>query len=195
MCSSTVHLADARPRSPTTLAYESITHTSFISSTHAIYREADHAPTCAYRLLSFLICPLGSQNITPSYCSFPDERSESTFVVASCRHLFAAGIAVSTSGHYFSSSSNRARSIIICPRQTTGPRYTPITSSRCTMLATRNETAAPTPVTHTSTIVSAATTMGHQVSLCRCHSLVRVRRREPRHSPITSNRHPTQVWG
>jgi len=37
----TVHLADSRSHGPITLAYESITHTSFIGSTHAIYREAD----------------------------------------------------------------------------------------------------------------------------------------------------------
>jgi len=62
ICSSTAHPADTRPHSRTTLAYEPITHTSFINSTHAIYREADHAPTCAYRLLSFPSCPLGSHN-------------------------------------------------------------------------------------------------------------------------------------
>jgi len=66
MCSSTIPLAHTRPHSPTNLAYDSITHTSFIGSTHAIYREADHAPTCAYRLLSLPICPLGLHNITLS---------------------------------------------------------------------------------------------------------------------------------
>jgi len=63
----TVHLADPRFHSPTTLAYESITHTSFIGSTHAIYREADHAPTCPYRL-PFPVCQLGSHNIALSHC-------------------------------------------------------------------------------------------------------------------------------
>jgi hypothetical protein len=45
---STVHLADTRPHSPTTLTYESVTHIGTIGSTHAIDGEADHAPTCAY---------------------------------------------------------------------------------------------------------------------------------------------------
>jgi len=62
MCSSTVHLADTRLHSHTPLTYESITHTSTTGSTHAIYGEADHAPTCAYCLLSFPICQLGSHN-------------------------------------------------------------------------------------------------------------------------------------
>jgi len=66
MCSSAVHLADTRPLSPTTLAYESIIH--------SIYGEADHAPTCAYRLLPFPIWQLGSHNIT----LFLRWRSEST---------------------------------------------------------------------------------------------------------------------
>jgi len=39
------------------LAYEFITHTSFIGNTHAIYREAGQAPT------SFPICQLGSHSI------------------------------------------------------------------------------------------------------------------------------------
>ena len=70
MCSSTVHLADTGPHSPTALAYESIAHTSFIDNTHAIYGEAGHAPTCAYYLLSFPICLLGSHTITLSHCYF-----------------------------------------------------------------------------------------------------------------------------
>jgi len=48
--------------------YESITYTSTIGGTHAIYGEADHVPTCAYCLLSFPICQLGSHSITPSHC-------------------------------------------------------------------------------------------------------------------------------
>jgi len=72
MRSSAVYLADTRPHSPTTLAYEPITHTSFIGSTHTIYREADHALTCAYRLLSLPMYPLGSHSFTPSHYSFPD---------------------------------------------------------------------------------------------------------------------------
>jgi len=54
MFSLTVHLADTRPHSH--IAYGSIADTSSIGITHAIYREVDHAPTCAYRLLSFPIC-------------------------------------------------------------------------------------------------------------------------------------------
>jgi len=72
MCPSTVYLADTRPHSRTTLAYESITHTSTINSTHATYGEAYHASTCAYRLLSFSICQLGSY-IALSHCLFPDD--------------------------------------------------------------------------------------------------------------------------
>ena len=97
MCPSTVHLDDTRPHSPPTLPYESITHTSFIGSTHAIYREADHAPTCVYRLLSFPICQLGSHNIMPSHCSFPDDSlnpPSSWLPPYPRRHVFVAGIAL-----------------------------------------------------------------------------------------------------
>jgi len=52
------------------LAYESITHTSFIDNIYAIYGEAGHAPTCAYCLLSFPICLLCSHNITLSHYFF-----------------------------------------------------------------------------------------------------------------------------
>jgi len=76
------------------------------------------------------------------------------------RHVFAAGIAVSTSDHHFSSSSkHHPRSIIICPRQTTGPSYLPSTSSTYTTPATRSATTIPTQVTLTRTIANAATTM------------------------------------
>jgi hypothetical protein len=68
---STVHLADTRPHSPSTLTYEPITHTSIIGSIHAIYGEVDYAPKCAYRLLSYPICQLGSHNVTLSHCLFP----------------------------------------------------------------------------------------------------------------------------
>ena len=57
-----------RPHSRTILAYESTTHTSIISSTNGVYGEADHVPTCAYRLLSFPICPLDSHDIPLSHC-------------------------------------------------------------------------------------------------------------------------------
>ena len=46
------HLAETRPHSPTMVAYQPITHTSIIRSTHTIYSEAGRTPTCAYRLLS-----------------------------------------------------------------------------------------------------------------------------------------------
>ena len=45
-----IHLADSRPHSLTALAYESITRTIIITSSHAIYGRAGHAPTCVYRL-------------------------------------------------------------------------------------------------------------------------------------------------
>jgi len=103
MCPSTVHLADTRPHNPTTLANGSIIHTSLIGSTHAIYREADHALTCAYRLLSFPICQLGSHNITLLIAFFPDgalNPPSSSPPPYLRRHVFA-GNAVSTSGHHF----------------------------------------------------------------------------------------------
>ena len=64
---STVHFADTRPHSHTTLAYGSIRRRT-ISNTHTIYRENGHAPTCAYRHLSFPIGQLGSYNIALSHC-------------------------------------------------------------------------------------------------------------------------------
>jgi len=74
------------------------------------------------------------------------------------RHVFMAGIAMSPSGYHFSSSSkHHPRSIIVCLRQTTGPSYSPSTSSTCTTPATRN--ATPTQVTFTSTIANVHTTM------------------------------------
>ena len=123
LCSSAVHLADTRPHSPTTVAYESITHTSFIGSTYAIYREADHAPTFAY-------CPLHSSFINLAHIAsrfliafFPNDAlnpPSSSPPPHPRRHVLVAGIAVSTTGHYSSSSSkHHPRSIIICPRQTT----------------------------------------------------------------------------
>jgi len=76
------------------------------------------------------------------------------------RHVFVAGIAVSTSGHHFSSScKHHPPSTIICPRQTTGPSYSPSTPSMCTTPATRSATATPTQVIFTSTIANVATTM------------------------------------
>ena len=71
--SSTVHLADIRPWSHITLAYEFIAHTGTMKSTHAIYCEAGHALACVYRFLSFPICQLGSHNIALSHCFFPDD--------------------------------------------------------------------------------------------------------------------------
>ena len=54
----TVHLADTQPHSPTTLPYESITHTIITGSSHVIYGKADYAPTCTYRLPSLPIVHL-----------------------------------------------------------------------------------------------------------------------------------------
>ena len=68
MCSLTVHLADTRPHSPTTLAYED--SPSIIGSSHTIYGETGHEQTCAYRLLSFPICQPGSHNIALSHFFF-----------------------------------------------------------------------------------------------------------------------------
>jgi len=163
MFSSTVHLADTPPHSRTTLAYESITHTSTINSTHAIYGEADCAPTCAYRLPSFPFVNLAHPNIALSHCFFPNvalDPPSSSPPPYPCRHVFVASIAVSTSVHHFSSSSkHHPWSIIICPRQMTGPSYSPSTSSTCITPATRSATVTPTQVTLTSTIANAATTM------------------------------------
>jgi hypothetical protein len=80
---STVYIANTQPHSPTTLAYESITHTSIIHSTRAIYGEADHALTCPYRLLSFPICQLGSHNIRLSYKKNSDDTLIPLCIIAS----------------------------------------------------------------------------------------------------------------
>jgi len=155
----TVHLADTRPHSPTSLAYKSITHTSFIGSTHTIYRKGDHAPTCAYLLLSFPICPLGSHTSRFLIAFFPDDalNPPSSLPPYPRRHVFVPGIAVSTSGHHFSSSLEHHLRSIICLRLMTGPSHSPSTSTTCTTPATRSPTAAQ--VTLTSTIANAATTM------------------------------------
>jgi hypothetical protein len=42
----------------------------------------DHAPTCAYRLLSFPICQLGSHDITPSHCFFSDDTLNPPCIIA-----------------------------------------------------------------------------------------------------------------
>jgi len=83
MCSSTVHLADTRPHIPPTVAHKYITHTSFISNTHATYGEAGHAPTYVYRLLLFPICQLGSHNITFSHRFVHDDALNLPRIVAS----------------------------------------------------------------------------------------------------------------
>jgi len=144
MCSLTVHLADTRPHSRTTLTYEPITHTSFIGGAHAIYREADHGLPCAYRLLSFSVCPHGSHNVTLLIVLFLDgalNPPSSSPPPYPRRHVLAT------------------RSIIICPRQTIGSSYSLSTPSTCTTLATRSATTTPTQVTLTCTIANAATTM------------------------------------
>jgi len=169
-------------------------------ASHAIYREADHAPTRAYRLLSSLICQLGSHKhrafsfiflnlffpanaLNPPLSPPPYPR----------RRVFFAGIAVSTSGlHSPSSSKHHPRSIIICPRQTTGPSYLPSTPSTYTTPATRNSTATPTQVPLNQ----------HHCERCydydpvRCHSTVVIALFAhvivSHYNPtVTSNRRPT----
>jgi len=126
MCSSTIHFADTRPHSPTTFAYDSITHTSFVGITPYHLCEADHAPTCAYRFLRFSF--VRWVHITPRVfiAFFSDDAlnpPSSSPPPRPRRHVFFASIAVSTSGRHISSSSkHHPRSIIICPRQPTGPR-------------------------------------------------------------------------
>jgi len=117
-----------------------ITYTNLIGSTHAIYGEAGHAPTCTYRLLSLPICPLDSHNIALSHyfpaCS--DEALNPPCIITSAtrlrRHAFIAGVAVSTSCQ----PKHRPRSTINCPRRTTGPSKSPSTSSTCTTPALRH---------------------------------------------------------
>jgi len=117
-------------------------------------------------LIAFLRFPfvnLAHPNITVSHCLSPNvalNPPSSSPSPYPRRHVFVASIAVSTSGHHFSSSSkDHPWSIIICPRQTTGPSYSPSTSSTRITPATCSATVTPTQVTLTSTIASAATTM------------------------------------
>jgi hypothetical protein len=104
----------ALPPSPT-----SPSPTSIIGGTRAVYSEADYAPTCAYRLLSFPIVNLAHiYNITLSHCFFSDDALNPSCIIASVAHAFVPGIAVSTSGHHF---KPHPLSTIICPRRTIGP--------------------------------------------------------------------------
>jgi len=121
MCSSTVHLADTRPQ----------------STTHAIYGEADHAPTCMYRFFRFPFVHL--THITLLFliafrfvpCSNPS--CIITSATHSRGHAFVAGVTVSTSCHHFSSlSKHHPLFTIHCPRQTTGPSKSPSSSCTCT---------------------------------------------------------------
>jgi len=177
MCPSTVHLADTRPHNSTTLAYGSMAHTSFIGSTHAIIVELvmhRHVRITFFRFPFVNLAHITSHSFFPDDALNPPSSSPPPYPR---RHVLAA--ALSPSGHHFSSSSKyHPRSIIICPRQTTGPSYSRSTPS--TAPATRSATATPTQVALTSATVNAVTTMTPQMSLGRCHSLVRVRRREPR---------------
>jgi len=85
------------------------------------------------------------------------------------RHILVAGIAVSTSGQSFpSSSKHHLRSIIICPKRMTGPSYSPSTSSTCPTPATHSATATPTQVTLTSTTANAATIIDPPAVAHRC---------------------------
>jgi len=151
----------AQPRSPTG---PSPTHAS--SAAHAIYRKADRAPTCVYRLLSSPICQLGSHiHQAFSLLFFPMTLSESTLPSPSSlphprRHVFVAGIAVSTSRHLVSSSSkHHPWSIILCLRQTTGSSYFTEYVEYVHDASARNATATPTQPTLTSNITNTATTM------------------------------------
>ena len=143
----TVHPADTQLHSPTTLAYECITHASITGSSHAIYGKADYAPTCAYRLLSFPIAILAHNTLL--------------FLIAFLTYIptlhhrlrVDAGVAVSTS-HYFSSVSTAVHF-----RRATGPSNSPSTSSTRITPANRRATATPTQIKPTSTTANAATTM------------------------------------
>jgi len=111
MCSLTVHLADTRPHSPTTVAYESIARTSFIGSTYAIHRKADHLHV---RIAFFHSSFVNLAHIASRFliAFFPDDTLNPP---SPRRHVLVAGIAVSTTGHHSSSSSkHHPRSIIIC---------------------------------------------------------------------------------
>ena len=111
MCSSTVHLTDARPHSTPT----SPSPTQAASAAPVPPSEADRALTCTYHLLSFPICPL---DIALSHCfsaCSDDARLRCARVDA-----FVVSIAVSTSGHHFLLSKHHPLSTIICPWRTTG---------------------------------------------------------------------------
>jgi hypothetical protein len=88
---STVHLADTRPHSPTTLTYEPITHTSIIGSTHVIYDEVDYAPTCAYRLLSHPICQLTQRHAFSLL--FPDDALNSP-CIRTCLDTYSSPVSL-----------------------------------------------------------------------------------------------------
>jgi len=84
----------------------------------------------AHITLRFLIAFFPDDALNPPSSS-PPPRSR--------QHIYVAGIALSTSGRHFSSSSkHHPRSIIIRPRQTKGPSYSPSTSSTRTTPATSN---------------------------------------------------------
>ena len=122
----TVHVTDTRPHSPTTVAYESITHASIIGSSYTIYGEADHASTCAYRLPSFPIINLA--HIT------------SHFLIA-FRHIPMTYLTRRASnGHHFSSLSTAVHFL-----RTTGPCKLLSTSSTCTTPANALPDSNPYP--------------------------------------------------
>ena len=62
---SRLFLSRTQSHSATTLVYESITHTSTTGSSHAANGGADHAPTCAYRLVSSPPAHFGRYNMAP----------------------------------------------------------------------------------------------------------------------------------
>ena len=144
MCSSAIHLADTRPHSPTTITYKDSPHTSIIGSSHTIYGEAGYAPTCAYRLLSFPVCQLGSHNIALSHCfsTYPDDALNDPRIITPATHFhqhpFVACVGVSTTGLHFSSfSKHRPMSTVLFVDRT----------KQVAEHATRGATAAPAQLT------------------------------------------------
>jgi len=105
------------------------------------------------------------------------------------RHVFVAGIAVSTPGHHFSSvSKHHPRSIIIFPRQTARPSYSPSTPRTCTTSSTRNATATPTHQHHYERCYDYDPIMCRSTVVVALFEYVIVSHND---STVTSNRHPT----
>ena len=148
MFSSTVHLADTRPHSRTTLVYESSTHTGTITALMLSMAKLimhRHVRIALFRFPFVNLAHLTSRFLIAFFPDVALNPPSSSPPPRPRRHVFVAGIAVSTSGHHSSSSSkHHPRSIIICPRHMTEPRYSLSTSSTCTTPATRS----PQPKSH-----------------------------------------------